>query len=102
MGERFIYDRFQGCLVPAEEYRRPVSCRSFFPSPMIASDTMSPVQSMLDGKMYDSKSRLRETYRAAGVDEVGNDPARFRKPAPHKPDRASIRQSIQKAVSRLA
>ncbi|UPK02389.1 hypothetical protein [Bradyrhizobium sp. 170] len=40
---------------------------------------MDPVQSQLDGRMYDSKSALRATYRATGVTEVGNDPVRLRK-----------------------
>ena len=42
--------------------------------PMIIKDGMDPVQSQLDGKHYDSKSNLRRTYRAGGVEEVGNDP----------------------------
>lgn len=37
------------------------------------SDDMPPTRSPLDGKYYTSKSKLRETYRAAGVYEVGND-----------------------------
>lgn len=40
----------------------------------VIDDTMAPVQSMVDGKKYDSKSALRRHYRAAGVYEVGNDP----------------------------
>lgn len=44
-------------------------------APMVIRDTMDPVQSMLDGKMYDSKRKLRRTYREGGVEEVGNDPA---------------------------
>ena len=42
-------------------------------APMIISDSMPAVRSMLDGKHYDSKSNLRRTYREAGVTEVGND-----------------------------
>lgn len=74
--------------------------RSELSGPYIASDTMQPVKSMLDGKLYDSKSKLRSTYRAAGVTEVGNDPAikrPFKKP---KPDRKAIKASVERAFSR--
>lgn len=69
--------------------------------PMLALDTMEPVQSMLDGKMYDSKAALRATYRAAGVTEVGNDPSimnpkPFEKP---KPDRKKIKEAVGRAFS---
>lgn len=75
--------------------------RSHLPAPGVIIDTMAPVQSMLDGKMYDSKSALRATYKAAGVTEVGNDssvldPKPFRKP---KPDRKAIKAAVGKAFS---
>jgi len=102
MGERFIWDARQERVVPADDYQRPIPARSSIPAPMIASDCMEPVQSMLDGRMYDSKSRLRATYRAAGVVEVGNDPARNRPAAKPAPDRQGIRQSLQKAVAQVS
>lgn len=71
------------------------------PVPYFASDMMEPVQSQLDGRMYDSKSRLRATYRAAGVIEVGNDPARLRKPPKVKPDRQAIKTALDKAQARF-
>jgi hypothetical protein len=80
---------------------RPLGPRSSLTCPYVVSDTMDPVQSQLDGRMYTSKSRLRETYRAAGVVEVGNDPARFAKPKKPKPDRKAIRESLLKAKARL-
>ena len=46
--------------------------------PMIISDSQGGihgVQSMADGKHYDSKSNMRRHYREAGVIEIGNDPA---------------------------
>jgi hypothetical protein len=56
---------------------------------------------MLDGKLYDSKSELRKTYKQAGVVEVGNDPQRYRpKPKP-KIDRKTIRDTLQKAKARF-
>ena len=47
--------------------------RSDFPAPMTILDTMDPVQSQTNGKMYDSKAALRQEYKRAGVVEVGND-----------------------------
>jgi hypothetical protein len=69
--------------------------------PMIIHDGMEPVQSQLDGKMYDSKAALRSTYKQAGVVEVGNDSSvnnPRRKPTP-KPDRQAIKKSVAKAMS---
>lgn len=71
---------------------------------MVISDTMEEgVQSMLDGKIYTSKSALRATYRAAGVTEVGKDPSimnpkPFQKP---KPDRKAIKAAVGRAFSRV-
>lgn len=74
--------------------------RSILGAPMVLGDTMTPVQSMLDGKMYDSKAALRATYKAAGVTEVGNDPSIYRKKPRAKPDRSAIKASVNKAFSR--
>lgn len=76
--------------------------RSDLPGPMLIRDSMDPVRSMLDGKMYDSKAALRSTYKAAGVTEVGNDSS-VTNPKPmskQKPKRAEIRKSLDKAFSR--
>lgn len=75
--------------------------RSHLPAPGIIADNMEPVQSMLDGKMYDSKSHLRQTYKHNGVVEVGNDSSIMDpKPLPkRKPDRKSVRSSVRKAFS---
>lgn len=75
--------------------------RSHLACPMITSDTMAPVQSMLDGKLYDSKSTLRLTYRAAGMVEVGNDPARLRPRKRPAPDIKAIKDSVHKAKARF-
>lgn len=87
-----------GRLVPAHEYIRPGGPRSSLPCPQVIGDTMEPVQSMLDGRMYDSKSVLRRTYRAAGVTEVGNDVKAQPAPKP-KPDKHAIKASVAKAFS---
>lgn len=71
--------------------------------PMLALDTMDPVQSQLDGRFYDSKAALRKTYKEAGVVEVGNDSSVLN-PKPRekpKPDRKAIRESVGKALNRV-
>ena len=73
--------------------------RSELPGPMIITDTMQPVQSQLDGRMYDSKSKLRATYKAAGMVEIGNDVKTTPKPR-ERPKRAEIKASVEKAFSR--
>lgn len=75
--------------------------RSHLSAPMVIGDTMPETQSMLDGRLYTSKSKLRETYREAGVAEVGNDPARLRKQPKARPDRKAIKTSIEKAKARF-
>jgi hypothetical protein len=75
--------------------------RSSLPFPMVLSDTMEPVQSQLDGRIYDSKSAIRATYKNAGVIEVGTDSARFKKPKKKRPDRQAIRDSIERAKARV-
>ena len=74
---------------------------SDLPSPHFISDTMDPIQSQVDGRVYDSKHNLRASYKQAGVVEVGNDssvvaPKPFKKP---KPDRNQIKGSVAKAFS---
>ena len=88
---------------PQKCLRRPSEARSALPTPMLALDTMDPVQSQLDGKFYDSKAALRKTYREAGVVEVGNDSSVLNpKPGPKvKPDRKAIRESVGKALNRV-
>ena len=87
---------------PAACYPKIEVKRSDLPCPSLASDHMVPVQSMLDGRIYDSKSALRATYRAAGVIEVGNDPARLKpRPKPKTNERA-VRDTVEKAAARYA
>lgn len=55
------------------------SARSEFPVPYMRTDSIEPVRSQADGKMYDSISALRRTYKADGNPqginylEVGNE-----------------------------
>jgi len=86
-------------LVPADQYRRPAAHRSTLAAPHLVTDSMPPTQSMLDGKLYDSKSRLRRTYKAAGVIEVGND-VPMTPPAPKRPRREDIKAAVGRAFSK--
>jgi hypothetical protein len=74
--------------------------RSRHVCPAVIGDGMAPVQSMLDGRFYDSKAALRATYKAAGVTEVGNDPAICRKRPKPAPDRGAIRDAVGQAFLR--
>lgn len=87
-------------IIPAEEYVRPRRPRSHLAAPQVIGDTMPAVQSMLDGKMYDSKSGLRSTYRAAGVTEVGNDIPAAR-PTVMRPEPREIRAAFERALSKM-
>jgi len=103
---RWRYDPETGKLLTIEEHNRKYGqrqVRSHLPCPMLIADHMEPVKSMLDGQMYDSKSALRRTYKAAGVTEVGDDPSvtdpkPFRKPRPKRDDiKASVARAFSKA-----
>jgi len=91
---------FAGVLVSDDEYKRlrdhyeevafqrggnqgELSC------PMIISDGQRPLQSMADGKIYDSKSEMRKGYKQHGVEEVGNDvPTKKAEPSLYEKKRA--------------
>lgn len=75
--------------------------RSDLAAPMIIRDSMDPVKGMHDGRVYDSKSQMRASYRAHGVVEVGNDSSVLNpKPkAKRRPDRKEIRHTLNKAIS---
>lgn len=60
----FTTDDGRSIYRPVENVKR--GSRSDFPCPTIMSDRITPVQSMADGKTYDTMSALRRTYRADG------------------------------------
>lgn len=99
----YVYDPSLGEVVPRHEYaaRQAAPKRSHLPSPRIVTDAMVPVQSMLDGQLYDSKSALRATYKAAGVVEIGNDSSRLKPRQKPKIDRQSVKTSIERATARF-
>jgi hypothetical protein len=53
-------------LPPVDKPIRQRGARSGFPCPMVIRDSMDDIQSMADGRVYDSKSALRRSYTADG------------------------------------
>jgi len=80
--------------------------RSDLPSPMVIMDTMDPVKSMADGKVYTSKSAMRATYKPSGnpegisYAEVGNEPVNVSALPKPKSDEKAIQASLNKALAR--
>lgn len=72
--------------------------------PMIITDGQPHLQSMTNGKYYDSKSEMRKEYKRAGVVEVGND-VQFKKATPSRDERVRAkkerRASVGKALSQM-
>ncbi len=97
---RYVFDQKTHRLVPADEYYAEKYAdvrRGAFPTPRIGSDNIE-VKSMLDGKVYTSKGRLRETYRAAGVEEVGNEP--LKRPATKGITAPGLKEDVARAVAK--
>lgn len=97
--ETYVFDPASGELVDRDTYyaSKPAPKRSSLPAPMVMSDTVE-VKSMVDGKVYTSKAALRQSYRASGYVEVGNEP--LKPPPKPKPDRKAISDSVGKAFAR--
>lgn len=82
----------------------PADCLGHFgvqasAAPMIRTDGMEPVRSMLDGKMYDSRARYYGTLKAAGAEIVGNDKAPFDSRPSFQP--RGVGHSIKRAIEEL-
>jgi hypothetical protein len=86
--------------LPEGRERRIVE-RSDLACPMVVTDSMSPVQSMTNGQLYDSKSAIRAEYKRAGVVEVGNDPARLQTRRRPKVDRQAVKDTLDHATARF-
>lgn len=85
-------------IVHEERPQGVAPARSSLPCPMMITDTMDPVEHV-DGKFYTSKSAFRAVTKAHGYVEVGDDPARNKRPPPPKPDRKAIKEAVAKAVA---
>lgn len=86
-------------LVPANEfYSRDKPKRSGLTAPMLIRDNIPELVGQHDGKVYTSASALRRSYKAHGLEEVGNEPmkgvdASARRPKVTKDD---VGKAIQK------
>lgn len=65
MKKRYVWDKEKQELV--EKVRYEDDNKSIH----IISDTMDPIKSMLDGRIYDSKSSLSRSYKERGYEETG-------------------------------
>jgi hypothetical protein len=71
-------------------------------APHVISDEMGPTRHMCDGRYYDSKARFRQTTRAYGCVEVGNETATLLKPRkPVELSRAERRDDLRRAIHEL-
>jgi hypothetical protein len=62
---------------------------------MLISDSLPDLQSMVDGKRYDSKSALRASYKRRGVVELGNDaPTKPSSPPRPRVSKAEVAQAL--------
>lgn len=96
----WVFDKATGELIPKDEFhaRQPARKRSHLACPNIVTDAIE-VKSMVDGQVYTSKRALRQSYKAKGYVEVGNEEPVLAPPP--KPDRKAIRNSIGKAFNRV-
>ncbi len=93
------YDRIDWKPLPAPvKPVEPSAAQSDLPCPMMILDTMPPT-AHVDGRTYTSKSAFRAVTKARGYVEVGNDPARHKRPEKPKADRAAIKEAIAKAAA---
>lgn len=79
--------------------RGPVA-RADLSVPHVISDTMPPTEH-IDGKFYESKSAFRRVTKENGCIEIGNDPARLRKPPRPTVDRAENDRIIKRALDKV-
>lgn len=83
------------------------SARSSFPTPMIRSDSISPIVSQADGKTYDSLSGLYASYRADGnpqgvnYEVLGNDTHLITEYEPPKADDNTRNEIINRTLDEL-
>lgn len=104
------FDRISGTWLDPDEYERrrfEWEERAFqkqlsqgqLAVPMVMRDDMRPVQSMTNGRFYDSKSEIRKEYRRAGVKEVGND-VPMKKPEPSRDEKRRAKEARKASIGR--
>ena len=82
----------------------PVACSSHYeskrsgvPFPMLQRDWTEPVQHPVSGEFFTNKAAFSRRTKELGYTEVGDDPARFRKPEKPKESRREIKEAIARA-----
>ena len=89
-------------LPPVDKPIRHRGARSGFPCPMVIRDSMDDIQSMADGRIYDSKSALRKSYTADGnpqgmdYQEIGG--AEIEPAGRASVDKKALRDAVDKAM----
>ena len=75
----------------------PLAGRRLGRAPAIRSDGMDAIRSMVDGRMYDSKSAYYSSVRRAGCEIVGDDVNGFSSPPGY--DQGGVEQDIKRAIA---
>ena len=89
-------------LPPVEKPIRQRGARSGLPCPMVIRDSMDDIQSMADGRIYDSKSALRRSYTADGnpqgrdYQEIGG--TEIEPAGRASVDKKAVRDAVDKAM----
>ena len=89
-------------LPPVDKPIRQRGARSGFPCPMVIRDSMDDIQSMADGRIYDSKSALRRSYTAEGnpqgrdYQEIGG--TEIEPAGRASVDKKAVRDAVDKAM----
>lgn len=74
--------------------------RADLAAPAVVRDYMEPMQSMADGREYDSRSSYYKSLKEQGMEIVGNDSGIENPgPKPYKPE--GVGQSIKDAMDQL-
>lgn len=68
MGQRYIFDKEKGKVVPIEEYDNEGEHYHY-----IITDETEPMRHPCNGLYYTSKSNFRKTTQAHGCIEIGNE-----------------------------
>ena len=89
-------------LPPVDKPIRQRGARSGLPCPMVIRDSMDDIQSMADGRIYDSKSALRRSYTAEGnpqgrdYQEIGG--TEIEPAGRASVDKKAVRDAVDKAM----
>lgn len=102
----YVIDRTTGKLALKRDVRAraPRAARSALPAPMILSDQITPGQSQLDGRTYDSRSALMASYREHSrrtgqeVEVVGDQTHHLMQEAPQVADEVAIDRAIKQSL----